>query len=68
MTRAQQQLFGAAVQAERWFFHHLKGDALNGPSDDVFVARNLTAAIAALEQEAVQARDADALAQAGERR
>ena len=68
MTPAQQQLVSAAKQAERWFYHHLKGDALNGPSDDIFVARELTAAIAAVEDEQAQGGEDLAIAQAMDRR
>ena len=48
---AQAFLIEVAERARRWFDNRLRGNALNGPNDDVMIGRDLETALRAVEQE-----------------
>lgn len=55
---SDEQLLDASKRALRWFSNYQKGNALNGPSDDLIIARELRRVIELVET----TQDAEALA------
>lgn len=51
MTKAERRVVEAARAALRWFDNHTRGNALNGPTDDLRIGRELAAALRAADAE-----------------